>query len=367
MSVPRDVTLLLSLAPALAIPLVLVLGVGLWTSVSLEPLRESAAMVEVIVPAHNEEERLELLLASLGVQQGVALRVTVVDDRSEDGTAAVAERFGARVWSVTERRGNNPKAAALASYAPCEEADVLLFVDADVVFDSPRAVAMVSDEVRAHPDDLLSVQPYHRMERASERLAFWPNLVAVLASGAFLPARAHRSRATFGPVLACTPSRYRDVGGHAAVMDSVLDDEALGRRVRAAGGVVRLFVGRGWVSFRMYPRGVRALFEGFRKNVAIGALWVRGAAAIGATLVVVASLAALANVVVRPQVPANVAVLVGVAIANWVVARRLGNYGLGSLVGQIGGLVFFVVVVACSVVDLARGTTRWKGQRMRTR
>jgi 4,4'-diaponeurosporenoate glycosyltransferase len=355
-----------TLAPLLDVVVVLLLGAGLFCRV--QPCASEGALcrVAVIVPAHDEARSLPGLLRSLSSQQGVELEVIVVDDRSTDRTATVARDLGARVWPVTERCGNNPKAAALASL-PTPDVEVLVFVDADVVLESAWAVAWLAARVIAEPRNLVSVQPYHRMERVAERLALWPNLVAILASGAFLPGRAHQSRATFGPVLAIARRRYREIGGHAAVVSAVLDDEALGRRVRGDGGKVRLYQGRGLARFRMYPEGVGSLFEGFRKNVATGALWVRGVGALGAVLVVACSCAALADVAADPLRASRWAVLAVVLCANWLVARRLGNFGPGSAVGQVVGLAFFVVVVACSVYDLARGVTSWKGQEMRTR
>ncbi|MDX8145783.1 glycosyltransferase [Lentzea sp. BCCO 10_0061] len=53
------------------------------------------ASVLAVVPARNEEATLPRLLPGLVGQPGV--RVVVVDDASEDGTAAVARRRGGRV------------------------------------------------------------------------------------------------------------------------------------------------------------------------------------------------------------------------------------------------------------------------------
>ncbi len=52
--------------------------------------------LSVVVPAYNEEERLQRSLASVGAyfeQAGIEFEILVVDDGSTDGTAAVAEAF----------------------------------------------------------------------------------------------------------------------------------------------------------------------------------------------------------------------------------------------------------------------------------
>jgi 4,4'-diaponeurosporenoate glycosyltransferase len=209
---------LATLAPLCGVPVVLVLGAGLLRRTVPRIDDGARRRVAVLVPAHNEAPRLPGLLASLRRQEGVELEVVVVDDRSTDATASVARELGARVWSVSERAGNNPKAAALAS-VPTPQAEILVFVDADVVLESSAVLSWLCGRVAADPRGLVSIQPYHRMERLGERLALWPNLVAILASGAFLPGRAHRSRATFGPVVAMARKRYLEVGGHAAVTE----------------------------------------------------------------------------------------------------------------------------------------------------
>src|SRR5262245_27595295 len=53
--------------------------------------------VAVIVPARNEARTLPVLLADLAAQRPAPAEVVVVDDGSDDGTAAVARTTGARV------------------------------------------------------------------------------------------------------------------------------------------------------------------------------------------------------------------------------------------------------------------------------
>jgi glycosyltransferase involved in cell wall biosynthesis len=67
----------------------------------------SAALpVSVVVPAYNREGMLECALASVAAQQPARpAEIVVVDDASTDGTAAVAERLGARVIVHEDNRG----------------------------------------------------------------------------------------------------------------------------------------------------------------------------------------------------------------------------------------------------------------------
>ncbi|WP_298208236.1 glycosyltransferase [Ferrimicrobium sp.] len=325
--------------------------------------------VEVVIPAHNEAATLPKLLASLDAQKGVNALVTVIDDRSSDETCAIAQSLGVEVLQLHDRRGNNPKAGALSNWIPKGTTETVVFLDADVDLVEAHALVRLVAVARGRPNDLISVQPYHRMGRWYEQFAFFPNLVSMVASGAFGAFGLGYSAATFGPVLCCQVAQYQRVGGHAVVMDSVLDDQALGQRFRGAGGHTVLFGGRGWVEFRMYANGFGQLLEGFRKNVAKGALMVRGFGALLATLMVVGQLSALATLasVGVKGLPAALVVIGLVCLVNTLVARRIGAFHWSSVCFQLVYLPIFLWMVATSGFDLLRGMTTWKGQAMRTR
>lgn len=70
-------------------------------------------LVSLVVPAHNAEHQLPVLLTSLEYQMDSALlEVLVVDDGSSDATAAVAESFRDRLPGLTVIRHQVPKGAA---------------------------------------------------------------------------------------------------------------------------------------------------------------------------------------------------------------------------------------------------------------
>lgn len=322
-----------------------------------------------MIPANNEALVLPKLLDALTRQRGVKFDVTVIDDRSTDATGQVALSYGVDVLRLDSRRGNNPKAGAISAWTPKPNVQTVLFLDADVDLLAVDALSKLVRLARSNPGDLISVQPFHRMYRWYEQFAFYPNLVSLIASGAFGPFGAGWSHATFGPVICCQVTRYLEVGGHAAISESVLDDQALGELYRSSGGRTILLAGRGWIEFRMYPAGFASLREGFRKNVARGALMVRGVGALIATLMVVAQLSAIMTVLTsgRRYLLAATAVLGIVCLVNTLVTRRIGAFWWTSLFLQLIYLSFFVWIVAESVFDLLRGHTRWRGQPMRTR
>lgn len=99
-----------------------------------------AGRISVIVPARNEEHMLPRLLESLEAQEAEGFEIVLVDDRSEDRTAELMERFASRfsgsgavkiVPIRGEPRPGNPKQHALAAGAAAAEGDILLMTDAD--------------------------------------------------------------------------------------------------------------------------------------------------------------------------------------------------------------------------------------------
>ncbi|MFQ5809554.1 MAG: glycosyltransferase, partial [Armatimonadota bacterium] len=84
--------------------------------------------VVAIVPAHNEAERIAETLEAVYRIPEVA-RAIVVDDGSEDDTAAVAEGAGAEVVRLPHNQG---KGAALEAGLQRADGDIVLLLDGDL-------------------------------------------------------------------------------------------------------------------------------------------------------------------------------------------------------------------------------------------
>jgi Glycosyl transferase family 2 len=106
--------------------------------------------VVALVPAHDEGDRIGATVRALADLSAVT-EVVVVDDASNDGTAAVALAAGATVLRVRRRLGKGgAMEGALRRVAP---ADVWLFADADLA-GSAAALAPVLDAVLSGRADL---------------------------------------------------------------------------------------------------------------------------------------------------------------------------------------------------------------------
>lgn len=83
--------------------------------------------ISVVIPAKNEERGLSVLLPELKKIMG-DVEVIVVNDGSLDGTANIANEFGA---NVVEHRYSKGNGAAIKSGARVATGEVMVFMDAD--------------------------------------------------------------------------------------------------------------------------------------------------------------------------------------------------------------------------------------------
>jgi cellulose synthase/poly-beta-1,6-N-acetylglucosamine synthase-like glycosyltransferase/peptidoglycan/xylan/chitin deacetylase (PgdA/CDA1 family) len=131
----------LAAAGLLATRLGLLLVTGSWHKLrDRRPQRPWREPVSVVIPAYNESGGVEQCLRSMLDCDYPDLEVILVDDGSTDGTAEVARALALPVTIVTQP--NAGKAAALNTGVRHARHDVLIFADADTVFE-PSTIAML--------------------------------------------------------------------------------------------------------------------------------------------------------------------------------------------------------------------------------
>ena len=329
-------------------------------------------VVSVIVPARNEAATLPALLRSLRLAGPLVREVIVVDDNSTDATATVAAEHGATVLRLDSEPppGWTGKNHACARGAAIASAPQLLFLDADVVL-SDTAMTRLLCAHAAH-GGLVSVQPFHTVRDAYEELSAGCNIVSMMGSGAFAAWRSRVRPAAFGPCLMTSADDYARAGGHASVRGDVVEDISLARRYAECGLSARVFMGGDAVSFRMYPRGLRQLVEGWTKNLATGsrsaqpiavvaaASWLTACLAIG-----VNGIAALIRIRVLSPADALVAALAWLLVAchtRWMLGRIGGFRALTALVHPVPLWAFVALFGRSTWHTTVHRSVRWKGR-----
>jgi len=225
--------------------------------------------LSIIIPARNEEKCLPLLLEDLRSQTCRSFEIICVDDESSDATAQIAESFGVKVLSLDNKPdGWLGKTWACQNGADVAKGELFLFLDADVrLGENSIQRLMRACSSLACP---ISVQPYHNTVRWHEQGSLIFNLVQIAANGTAL--KKPSGVGLYGPIILISKADYKRIGGHASVRVSILEDMALGQRLKDTGIPFCLFVGDQEISFRMYSEGIRSLFQGWVKNIASGAI-----------------------------------------------------------------------------------------------
>ncbi len=156
------------------------------------------------------------------------------------------------------------KTWACQNGADLAKGDLLLFLDADVRLGNNAIQRLMQTYSEQH--GTISVQPYHYTEMWYEQCSILFNLVQIAANGAALPKPS--GAGLYGPVVLISKADYNKIGGHKSVRNCIVEDMALGQRLRDAGIPYSLFLGDKEIAFRMYTEGIRSLFQGWIKNIA---------------------------------------------------------------------------------------------------
>jgi hypothetical protein len=210
--------------------------------------------------------------------------------------------------------------------------------------------------------DLVSPWPRQLTGSAAERLVqplqqwLWGTLLPLrLAERSPRPSLA----AANGQFLVVRRAAYDRAGGHAAVRGEVIEDVALLRAVKAAGGRGAVVDGATLAACRMYD-GWAGVRDGYAKS-----LW----SAVGGRPVAAATAAAVLSAVwLLPPLAALTGSRAGLAgyaagvLNRAVVAARTGGRVWPDSLAHPLSIALLDVLVARSVAGHRRGTLQWRGR-----
>lgn len=213
--------------------------------------------VDIIVPARDEAQTIGPAIASLLAQDyGGMFRVFMVDDNSTDGTAALAGS-APRLTIISLRSkpgGWSGKLWALSQGIAASHAPLLLFTDADIVHD-PRHLSSLVAKLLQSGTDLVSEMVRLNCSSLAERAlvpAFVYFFQMLYPFNLVNDPRSPVAAAAGGTVLIRRAALQR-IGGIDAIKDSLIDDVALARAVKASGSIYLAHSGLA-ASIRRYPR-----------------------------------------------------------------------------------------------------------------
>ena len=201
--------------------------------------------ITVLIPARDEAQTIARALRALA-DQGLGLKVIVVDDDSSDDTARIANT--APIDDLTVVRGRPLPAGWTGKLWALEQARArvatprIVLLDADIEL-APGTIAGLRHKADADDLQLVSLMAELRMTSGTERLLM-PAFIyffKLLYPFALSNRGCRYVAAAAGGCVLLDAALLARIGGFASLRDAVIDDCTLARRCRDAGA--RTWVG----------------------------------------------------------------------------------------------------------------------------
>jgi chlorobactene glucosyltransferase len=342
---------------------------------ALDTKNKNWPFVSILIPARNEELRIEPCLKTLLALDYPKLELIVLDDRSTDGTLALLKKWARKDRRLKILQGTElPKAWkgkpwACHQLAKKAKGEWFFFTDADT-WHHPHLMKRSIQMALEQKADVLTLFTRQVTETWMEALVVPVMAYTLLA---FLPARwslnkkspFSRFAGVSGQYIMIQKAVYRGFGGHERVKNEIVEDLNFGKEIVRQG--YRLVYGDGSdLSFcRMYTNA-REVWEGFSKNffpaVAFNPFYFLNA-------IVVLLLDGVAPFVALswgPSSPVFWPALAMVLVALTVRAIEAFRYGFhkGSVLFHPIGCLLFALIGFNSVRWFWFGGGHWKGRKL---
>jgi len=223
-----------------------------------------ASDLTILIPARNEARQIGRTLAAIR-EQAPEVSVLMVDDRSDDGTVAVAEAEGLVNLRVIKGKampdGWTGKLWALDQGLAEVETSLTLLLDADIEL-GPGIIAALLDQRRKEDLQMESLMA------TLETHGFWEKLLLPAFVYFFkLLYPFHLSNSSFrwvaagaGGCVLIETNILREIGAFDSLKDQLIDDCALAAMVKAAGHRIWTGLSHSVVSHRRY-HGIGKIWE----------------------------------------------------------------------------------------------------------
>lgn len=332
------------------------------------PPVQDGPLVSVIVAARNEERGIEAGLRSLLRLAYPKLEVIVVNDRSSDGTAAILDRLAAnesRVRVVTVAQlppGWLGKNHALAVGAARAAGTLLVFTDADVIFEPTMVNRAVGVLERDHLDHLTAIPAITKNGIALTALVTTFGVLFAIYSRPWKARDAHsRHYIGVGAFNLIRADAYARMGTHAAIALRPDDDMRLARAVKQTGLRQDVWRAQRLLAVEWYT-SVGGMIDGLMKNAYAGIDY-NPAALVAATLALLAFnvwpwlALGLTDGTVHSLAVVSVAALSAIVLAHTCTSRVSPLYVLLYPLGILG---FVYILWRSALLATSRGAISWR-------
>ncbi len=211
---------------------------------------KSTPKVSIILPARNEEEFIEKCLDSLLEQDYENYEVIAIDDSSEDSTGKIISEYAKKNSKIIPVSARPKPEGWMGKNWACMEGyknatgDLLLFTDADT-YHSKNVLSLSVAHLNSLNLDALSAIP------KMFTFDFWTRVTLPMIS-TFLHTRfsalnvnnpSKKTGYFFGSFFILKKKTYEEVGMHEGVKHEIIEDGALGKKVKELGYKMRMVRG----------------------------------------------------------------------------------------------------------------------------
>lgn len=233
----------------------------------------ASTRVNIIVPARNEERFIGKCLESLLNQDHPNYSIIAIDDSSTDRTAQIIKHYAEKSKKVIfVEAGPKPEGWAGKNWACYQgylksDADLLLFTDADSEHSKNLASLAVSRLINEGLDALtlvprlICIDPWTKIT-----LPFLSTFLHSRYSPLRVNDPAHGVGYFFGSFYMIRRSVYEAIGTHSDVRNELVEDGALGSRVKKGGFKLKMFRGEHLIS-AIWARDFSSLWNGLGRLI----------------------------------------------------------------------------------------------------
>ena len=215
-----------------------------------ENTSKSTPKVSIILPARNEEEFLEKCLDTLLEQDYENYEIIVIDDSSDDSTGEIISKYSEKNPKIIHVSARPKPEGWMGKNWACMEGyrkatgELLLFTDADTKHSKNTISSSVSHLISFNLDALSAIPKMVTFD-------FWTKISLPMIS-TFLHTRfsalnvnnpSKKTAYFFGSFFIMKKATYEKIGMHEGVKHEIIEDGALGKKVKDLGYKIKIVKG----------------------------------------------------------------------------------------------------------------------------
>jgi chlorobactene glucosyltransferase len=229
--------------------------------------------VSVILPARNEEKYIAKCLDSLLNQSYPNFEIVAINDSSSDRTDEIIQRYhilNSKVVAINAE--SKQKEGWIGKNWACYQGylnstgEIFLFTDADTVHSSSTMSLAVTYLIKQNLDALTAIPRILSEEDILMKITL--PLLWTLSYAKYSALRANNPKSKtgylFGSFFLITRKTYEAVGTHEAVKSEIVEDGALGRKVKEEKFKLKVVRGERYVE-AIWARDLNTLLDGLRR------------------------------------------------------------------------------------------------------